>query len=149
MMNSPHPFISFIRKFWISITICILILVLCFMSTESLPKTTITNMDKYVHFLMFLGLSGAVFFDNTRYLRQAVGWQRIFWGSFLFPALMGGLIEIVQLFLSYRSGDWWDFFWDGVGAMTGFWIGWLINRWIKSHINKTVPKVNRTFETVS
>ena len=133
MINSSHTFIAFVRKFWISIVICILILVLCFMNTKSLPKTTLKDADKYVHFLMFLGLSGAVFFDQTRYLRQAIGWQRIFWGSFLFPVLIGGLIEIGQATLTtYRSGEWWDFFWDGVGAMTGFLIALWIDRRLKS-----------------
>ena len=130
-MNRSHTFIAFIQKFWISSALCIAILVLCFMKTDALPKSPMTNFDKLVHALMFMGLSGAIFFDNTRYLRQAVGWQRIFWGSFLFPVLIGGLVEIIQTFLSYRSGDWWDFFWDVIGAMTGFLICLAINRWLK------------------
>ena len=131
-MNTVHTFIAFVRKFWISIAVCMIILVLCFMNTKSLPKTTLKDADKYVHFLMFLGLSGAVFFDNTRYLRQTVRRQRIFWGSFLFPALLGGLIEIIQgVFIPYRSGDWRDFLFDCIGPGIGFLICLLINRWLK------------------
>ena len=131
-MNSIHPPLAFIRKFWISSVLCSVILVLCFMKTDELPESPMTNFDKLVHALMFMGVSGAVFFDNTRYLRQAIGWQRIFWGSLLFPVLMGGLIEIGQATLTtYRSGDWWDFFFDGIGAILGFLICLLINRWLK------------------
>ena len=136
-MNIIRTFFAFIRKFWISIVFCIAIIVLCFMSAQSLPRVSISNLDKFVHYLMFWGLSGAVFFDNTYYLRQATSVQRIFWGSFLFPVLMGGLIEILQgVLTSYRFGDWWDFFYDVVGAVIGFLICLLINCWLKPAINK-------------
>ena len=131
-MNSTRTFSKFIRKFWISIAVCIAILVLCFMPTADLPEAPMTDFDKLVHALMFMGVSGVVFFDNTRYLRQRAGKQRIFWGSLLFPVLMGGLIEIGQGALTtYRSGDWWDFFFDVVGAAFGFLVCLGINRWLK------------------
>ena len=130
-MSAIHTFIPLIRKFWISSTLCIAILVLCFINTGSLPEAPMTNFDKLVHALMFMGLSGAVFFDNTRYLRQSIGWQRLFWGSLLFPVLTGGLIEIVQIYLPYRSGEWWDFIFDGIGAAAGFVICLLINSRLK------------------
>ena len=132
MTDSLHSFFSFIRKFWISIAFCIVIVVLCFMNTEPLPKVPMTNSDKVVHLLMFLALSGVVFFDNTRYLRRTIGCRWLFGGSFLFPVLVGGLIEIGQtLFTTYRSGDWWDFLFDTIGAMVGFLTCFLINRRLK------------------
>ena len=115
-------------------------MVLCFINTGSLPEAPMTNFDKLVHSLMFMGLSGAVFFDNTRYLRQAIGWQRILGGSFLFPILMGGLIEIVQLQLPYRSGDWWDFLFDSLGAVAGCLVCGLINRWLNKSSNCPTPQ---------
>ena len=130
-MNIIHTSFALIRKFWMSSVFCIVILILCFMNTGPLPEAPMTNFDKLVHALMFLGLSGAVFFDNTRYLRRATNGRRVFSGSFLFPVLVGGLIEIVQIFLPYRTGDWWDFFYDAVGAMAGFLICLLINRWLR------------------
>ena len=130
-MTGIRPFSRFIRKYWISMALCILILVLCFINTGSLPEVPMTNFDKLVHALMFLALSGAVFFDNTCYLRRAIGGQRIFWGSLLLPVGVGGCIEIVQTFLPYRSGDWKDFLFDCVGAILGCLIGWLINRRLK------------------
>ena len=135
-MNNTPVFITLIRKFWISSALCIIILALCFINTGSLPEAPMTNFDKLVHALMFMGLSGAVFFDNTRYLRQATVGRRIFWGSLLLPVLMGGLIEIVQIFLPYRSGDWWDFFYDAVGALAGFGICVWINCWLKKRTRR-------------
>jgi VanZ family protein len=54
---------------------------------------------------------------------------------------VGGLIEIVQIFLPYRGGDWWDFFFDAVGALVGFWICLLINCWL--FLRKTYPTAYR------
>ena len=130
-MNTIRTFFALIRKFWISSALCVVILVLCFVNTSSLPEAPMSNFDKLVHALMFLGLSGAVFFDHTRYLRQSIGGLAVFSGSLLFPVLMGGLIEFVQIFLPYRTGDWGDFFYDVIGAMAGFLLALLINRWLK------------------
>jgi VanZ family protein len=99
------------------------------MNTEPLPNAPIDNFDKLVHLIMFMGLSGAVFFDNTRYLKQKISLQRIFCGSFLFPTIFSGLIEIMQEhFTTTRSGDWMDFLSDGIGAFLGILICWQINR---------------------
>jgi VanZ family protein len=106
------------------------------MKTDGMPEVPVSDFDKCVHLLMFLGLSGVVFFDNTRYLRRATGIRRIFFGSFLFSVLIGGLIEIVQGgFLPWRSGDWLDFLFDLVGALCGFLICLLINRRLKPSTN--------------
>jgi VanZ family protein len=91
-----------------------------------------TGFDKLVHALMFLVVSGVVFFDNTRYFRQTATLRRIFSGSFLFPIFFGGIIEIGQRHAtSYRSGDWIDFLFDVMGAVAGFLICLLINRCLK------------------
>jgi len=124
----------FFRKFWISILLYTVILVLCFMNTASLPKSPMPNFDKFVHFLMFMGLSGAAFFDNTRYLRQSIRKRRIFWGSFLLPVLMGGLIEITQRYFG-RTGDWFDFFSNVIGTLIGILICLLINHFLKPATN--------------
>ncbi|MDR2805224.1 MAG: VanZ family protein [Dysgonamonadaceae bacterium] len=132
-MNLLKILTGFILKFWISITFCTVIVVLCVMHTENLPKTTVTYMDKIVHFLMFFGLSGAVFFDNTRYLRRAIGGVRIFFGSFVLSICMGGGIEIVQQYVvRYRTGDWKDLLFDAIGATVAVLICLLINRCLRS-----------------
>lgn len=120
--------ISLIGKYWISILLSGIIIILCFMSTEPMPSVPMSNFDKLVHFLMFLGLSGVVFFDNTKYFRKQISYQRIIWGSFFFPTIFSGLIELMQEYLSsYRTGDWMDFLWDTVGAFVGLAICLKIN----------------------
>jgi VanZ family protein len=47
----------------------------------------------------------------------------------MLPIIMGGLIEILQEYLTQtRSGDWFDFLFDVVGALLGWGIVLLINR---------------------
>ena len=124
--------ISFIKKHWISILLFIAIAVLCLMSTAPLPKVEVTDFDKLVHLLMFLGVSGVVFFENTRYFRQRISSRRIFFGSILYPLLFSGAIEIAQeYFTPYRAGDWMDFLYDGIGVLIGLVICFGINSKLK------------------
>ncbi|KAA6302681.1 MAG: hypothetical protein EZS26_001188 [Candidatus Ordinivivax streblomastigis] len=82
---------------------------------------------------MFLGLSGTVFFDNTAYLKRKTGAVRIALGSFLFPVVLSGLIEIMQEYLTAtRSGDWMDFLFDVIGALLGSLICRSIDRRLRS-----------------
>jgi len=122
--------IGLLKKYLLSILVLLIIFILCFMNTSPLPAPPVKNFDKLVHVIMFLGLAGVVFFDNTRYLRFPISNRRIFWGSFLFPLLLGGLIEIMQAYLTrYRSGDWFDFLGDAVGIVLAAGIALLINRY--------------------
>ena len=126
---------TLLKKYWVSVLCIAAIFVLCFMKTSSLPAPPVPNFDKVVHVIMFLGLSGCVFFDNTNYLRVPISKARIFFGTFLFPTLLGGLIEIMQADLTtYRTGDWFDFLFDGVGAIIGMGIALLINR----HLSRSI-----------
>lgn len=120
---------TLLKKYWITISISALILILCFMNPAELPEAPMTNFDKIVHLLMFMGLSGVVFFDNSYSLKKPVSWQRIFWSSFLFPVLFSGTIEIIQeYFTTNRTGDWMDFLFDGIGASIGLVVCLLISR---------------------
>ncbi len=119
----------FFRKHWISIPLCLMILYLCFMDTQSLPKVEVSDFDKFVHFIMFLTVSGVIFFENTSYFRKKISMWKIINFSFLFPTIYSGLIEIGQEYLSpTRTGDWIDFLFDGIGALLGMVICLLINK---------------------
>ena len=127
--------ITFLKKFWLSILVILIIFILSFINTSSLPAPPIVNFDKVVHSILYLGLSGVIFFDNTHYLRFPITKSRIFFGTFLFPVILGGLIEIMQADLTtYRSGDWFDFLFDVVGALVGWGIALLINRYLSRSI---------------
>jgi VanZ family protein len=119
----------YFKKYALSIVLSTTILVLCMISPTDLPDAPTTNFDKWVHFLMFLGLSGIVFFENTAYLKRPISLQRLLFGSFLFPILFSGAIELIQEYASlYRVGDWYDFLFDVIGSFCGLLICWVINR---------------------
>jgi len=123
--------INLLKKYWLSSLVIVFIIILCFIKTTSLPAVPVRNFDKAVHAIMFLGLSGVIFFDNTRYLRFPISKVRIFWSTFIFPIVLGGLIEILQADLTtYRSGDWYDFLFDVAGALIGWGTASLINRYL-------------------
>jgi len=123
--------INLLKKYWLSTLVVVAIFILCFMKTSSLPKIPVRDFDKAVHSIMFLGLAGVIFFDNTRYLRFPISKMRIFWSTFIFPIALGGLIEILQADLTtYRTGDWFDFLFDVIGGLIGWGIALLINRFL-------------------
>jgi VanZ family protein len=113
------------------------------MNTAPLPKVPMTDFDKVVHLVMFLGLSGIVFFDNTFYLKRKTNYQRIVLGSFLFPALFSGAIELMQEYFTVsRTGDWMDFLFDVIGSFAGLVICIIINSRLKKWRKKPGPLMN-------
>ena len=119
----------FLKQYFLSISISIVAFSMCMMDTTELPSVEMTDFDKLVHFLMFGGLAGLVFFESSRYFRYFVSPSRIVWGVFIFPLLFGGGIELVQeYFSSTRTGDWLDFFYDGLGVLLATIVCWIINR---------------------
>ena len=123
-----------LKKYWISILIIAIVLVLCFIKLSDIPvQAPMPDFDKLVHVLMLGGVAGAIFFDNSYYFRKRVSGKSIIWGSFVFPIVLGGLIEIGQKYLTtYRSGDWWDFWADIVGIICAYLICLAINRRLKA-----------------
>jgi VanZ family protein len=131
---------AFLKKYWISVFLTLIIMVLCFIDTAPLPEAPMTNFDKLVHLVMLMGLSGAIFFDSTGYLRRQIDIRWIFLGSFLFPTLLSGAIEIIQEYCTpTRSGDWMDFLFDGIGAFLGICVCFPINRMLKKKVDLSLP----------
>ncbi len=121
--------ISFLKKYKITIFLGLVIVILCFMNTQSLPSVKMTDFDKLAHFLMFGALGGTLFFERSGYFKNKISNAKLFLLTFLFPTLFSGLIELIQeYFTSNRTGDWFDFLFDGIGAFTAFIICLLINK---------------------
>jgi VanZ family protein len=132
--------INLLKKYWLSIIFIIIIFIACFMNTTPLPPPPVMNFDKVVHSILFLGLAGVLFFDNTGYLRFPISKARIFLSAFVLPVALGGLIEIMQEYLTKtRSGDWFDFLFDGIGGLFGWGIALLINHYLVLK-NAATPK---------
>ena len=110
------------KKFsWLLTTIVSVVIVV--LSTipipEEAPLADVPLIDKWVHFLMYGGLSMVMWMDGVRSLRKLLpAW--FFLLTFAYPILLGGLLELVQAYwTTCRSGDWWDFVADSIGAVLG------------------------------
>ena len=129
MKKTKNKTVCFLKSYWMSITLCLVILYLCFMDTQPLPKVEMLNFDKFVHLAMYLTMSLVVFFESTNYFRKKISTSEIIYFSFFFPIIYSGLIEIGQEYIaSTRTGEWMDFVFNSFGAFAGLIICLLINK---------------------
>lgn len=116
--------LKFIGDYPLSLLLTVIIWVLCFINVPETPLENITLMDKWTHIAMYLVLGIVIFWESNRKRKRAMPPVRemkkakvVLW-TFVLPALMGGLIEILQANCTggRRSGDWLDFTADSIGA---------------------------------
>jgi VanZ family protein len=99
----------------------LVVLAVLFLSFFKPPKTAISdisNIDKIIHAIMYIGLSLIVWLE---FLRKHTGKLSLWRGwlvASLFPIILGGGIELGQEYLtSNRSGEWLDFAADTAGVI--------------------------------
>lgn len=90
-----------------------------------LPETPLDEvelMDKWVHFVMFGGLTLCAGLEYLWKHRHTWRMPVLVIVAWLMSALMGGLVELAQAYCTggRRSGDWFDFLADAIGATLGF-----------------------------
>lgn len=121
---------NIVRNYPLSWLLVIGIWVLCLIPIPETPLDDVTLIDKWTHIVFYLVLTLVVRYEDYRTCHStALG--RSLMLAWLAPALMGGLIEIVQATCTggRRSGDWLDFLADAVGATIGWLIGMLLVRY--------------------
>ena len=97
----------------------LVIFLLCTMPTNTLPTSpySIPHIDKLVH--------GGMFFIMALFLCSELNYQTkckpwfIYLLTMFFCVLYGGVIEVLQSHVFHRSGDWWDWGADALGALWG------------------------------
>lgn len=95
---------------------------------EETPMSDIPLIDKWVHMLMYAGLAFIMWFDHVIRSDKRLSCKYMVW-MFLYPIALGGLMELVQAYLTtYRSGDWIDFEADAIGTAVGAGLSILINK---------------------
>lgn len=124
-----------LKNYPISVTYIIVIWVLCFMDVPETPLSNVTLMDKWVHIVMYLGTCVTIWIEYGRCHRAElaagrINWLRLMTWAWLMPALMSGLIEILQANCTggRRSGDWMDFYANAIGCTIAAVVGVLILR---------------------
>lgn len=113
--------------------VSVVVVVLSTMPVPEVPELEdVPFFDKWVHFVMYASLSVAIWMDRRLICRRVMSvllWVLLF----VYPSLMGGLMELVQAYLTTcRSGDWVDFYADVFGALLGLIVCASVDRCVKS-----------------
>ncbi len=113
---------------------CIIFYLCCLIPTDDVPDIEldwIIPADKVVHFLMFLGLSGATAFNYIYLKKGYISMGKLIFGAIFLPIIYGGSIELIQhYFFPVRSGDWYDFLADLLGSLTALPIALLFRNYL-------------------
>ena len=99
---------------------------------EEAPLSDVPLIDKWVHMVMYGGLVFVMWFDRVVRSDKKIGWKNDLF-MFLYATILGGLMELVQAYLTTcRSGDWIDFEADAIGAALGVGLSILANKlWVE------------------
>ncbi len=118
-----------LMRYPFSSVIIIGIWVLCFMDIPETPLSEVRFIDKWTHSAMYLILGLSISLEYLRTKRRGSYRTIVLWAG-LMPAVMGGLIEILQANCTggRRSGEWLDFLADATGTVTALVIGILLVR---------------------
>lgn len=118
-----------LKQYIVTVLVTLSIIVLSTLPIpEDAPMSDVPLIDKWVHMVMYMGLVLAMWFDHVvRSEKKAKGKHFLF--MFLYATLLGGLMELVQAFLTTcRSGDLIDFEADAIGAAIGVGLTLFVNK---------------------
>lgn len=110
--------LKFVTTYWKTIVFAFCILLLSTAPLSGHKLTTIAHADKVIHLFMYLFFTCVLFYDYSR--NYTVKTVRSYALLLLLPILYGGLMEIVQEFLTIsRSADGFDILANSAGTVLG------------------------------
>lgn len=123
---------NFLCHYWKSISVLFIILYLSFASPSTFKKIpTFENEDKLAHLLMYAGLAFILALDFQNHKKTNNITFTFVLICILFPAIIGGIIEILQpLLFIPRSASWLDLLFNIIGVFLG-WIGIILFRKVR------------------
>ena len=99
-----------LKKYPLSFVLIIVIWVVCLIPIPDTPLSDFDLADKWTHFVMYGVFSFVVCYEH----------KRISWHTIVLPILMGGMIELAQVYLTTcRSGEWLDLLANSIGVIIG------------------------------
>lgn len=93
----------------------------CLIAPSNVPKVDFKlpiETDKIVHFIMYFGLAGIGSFNYIVQNKGRIIILKMLIFAVLLSILYGGLIEILQAKYFDRTGDWFDFLANSLGALS-------------------------------
>lgn len=117
---------KFIKQNILTIVTAIFILVLSTMPVGSFPEIAVPNIDKPIHFIMYAFFTMMMLMDRTLFHHHST----VYWYFYapLIAIVYGGLMEIVQHLIGYRSCSIYDFYANDIGAVIGALLFALLHR---------------------
>lgn len=117
----------YLRRYPITLLLAVGIVLLSLLPIPDLKMPVqVPLIDKWTHMVMYGVLTLTIWFDYKRSHKQYNAWRLLLFG-FLAPIVMGGVLELMQAYLTTcRSGEWLDFVANTIGVCLGTIIGILI-----------------------
>lgn len=113
----------FFRYFPITLLVVIVVTTLCLIPIEDPPLKDVRFIDKWTHIALFGAISFCIVVETL------LGGRKMVWPAPFVAAFYGGLVELMQAYLTTcRSGEWLDFAADSVGAFVAFPIALFVSR---------------------
>lgn len=119
----------YFRRYPITFLLAFAIVMLSLLPVPDVRMTVeVPLMDKWAHMVMYGVLTLVIWLEYIRAHRQMRG-RRLLLLAFLAPIAMGGVLELMQAYLTTcRSGEWLDFVANSIGAVVGAGCGLLASR---------------------
>ena len=119
----------YFRRYPITFLLAFAIVLLSLLPVPDVRMTVeVPLMDKWAHMVMYGVLTLVIWLEYIRAHRQMRG-RRLLLLAFLAPIAMGGVLELMQAYLTTcRSGEWLDFVANSIGAVVGAGCGLLASR---------------------
>lgn len=119
----------YFRRYPLSFLLAFAIVLLSLLPVPDVRVTVeVPLMDKWAHMVMYGVLTLVIWLEYIRTHRQMRG-RRLLLLAFLAPIAMGGVLELMQAYLTTcRSGEWLDFVANSIGAVVGAGCGLLASR---------------------
>lgn len=126
--------VHFVSRYPLSILCVVLIWILSLMPFfPETPFDQVEFIDKWTHLVMYGGTCSVIWWEYLRN-HQILDGEKLFFYAWLCPALMSGLLELLQEYCTFghRNGDWLDFAANTIGVTLGALIGLLMYQlWFK------------------
>ncbi len=126
--------VHFVKRYPLSILCIVLIWILSLMPFfPETPFDQVEFIDKWTHLVMYGGTCSVIWWEYLRN-HQILDGEKLFFYAWLCPALMSGLLELLQEYCTFghRNGDWLDLAANTMGVTLGALIGLLMYQlWFK------------------
>jgi len=122
LIHYPLSLLCIVAVWWLSL----------WLLPPHLPMSDVQFIDKWTHIVMYCGTCSMIWIEYHRAHRTApsVPWTKVLTWAWLAPALMSGLLELLQEYCTggHRSGEWLDFAANVTGCTLAIGVGFLYKK---------------------